>query len=1105
MKNGYRISAHFLWLLTLFLHLSFNAGLTQTFSRAEFRTRIQQAATAADTVQIEQLLNQQRGEAIRFIESLLDSTVHKRAGGDAAAARNDWQTAKIVADVYQQIFGDDFYRIKAIRFRQLMPDQLPVKAQILQLKDQATQDFYQGEFRAALDKFQQALPLAVRINDADERAAIVGNIGAAYFYLGEFDTALDYYQQSLTLLEALGDRRRIGNRLGNIATLYNDKSDYPTALAYYDKAMEIRRELDDQRGLAADLNNAGLIYEEMGNYDLALAKYQSALEINQTTGNERSAAKNLANIANVHINLGDYPEALQIYEKILPVRKDQEDRKGEGNDLGNMGIAYQSLGDYDLAMRHYQSALSIHREIGFKEGEAYQLGRIASLLKVRGDYAGAIKTLQEALNIHREMGHLHGAAEWLEELSDTYLALGDPRAAEAHLQSALALHREIGNRSGEASALEKLGDLFLALDAPDSARGAFEQARRIHRDLGERWGECSALIKLGIFFGRQEETETALTHLNQAKNLADSLGESHLQAWVRLELGETYRRSSRVAAANRAYQKGLAISEGLMETELRWQMYYGMGQLWEAQGDDERAYFSYRAAINLIEEIRRLALVEELKAAVVQKRFDAYQAMILLLARLKRTEEAFQYLERARARNLLDLLGNSKIKSPQPQYRELIDRERALQAKISTLTTQLSEEGGRARGDIRGPEEVYRDALQQAQREYQQLQVDLKLRNPEYAAMTQTEPLAASGIQALLDAETVLLEYFLTADSTFIFVITREGVHLMTVPQGMESLRGKIILFRGTAVRRVSRESLAETPWISPLQGLYRILVEPLQQGGYLEGKKHLIIVPQGLLHYLPFPALIVNRDPANGRPHFLAEDYSISYTPSASMLPFFREKNHGKRDNLLLLAPRPDALPMSETEIREISAQFGSGAAARFGAEASESLVKQQGINYDLLHFATTAHFNKINPMFSRVDMAGSGGDDGNLEVYEVFNLNLKANMVVLSACQTALGSGYSQVIPRGDDLVGLSQAFLYAGSASVVASLWEISDPSTARFMARFYENLRDQKNKAAALAQTQREMISGKLKADDGRGEYDYSHPYFWAAFVLIGDWE
>ncbi len=141
---------------------------------------------------------------------------------------------------------------------------------------------------------------------------------------------------------------------------------------------------------------------------------------------------------------------------------------------------------------------------------------------------------------------------------------------------------------------------------------------------------------------------------------------------------------------------------------------------------------------------------------------------------------------------------------------------------------------------------------------------------------------------------------------------------------------------------------------------------------------------------------------------------------------------------------------------------------------------------------------------MFSKLDLAASELDDGNLEVHEIFNLDLRANLVVLSACQTALGSGYAEVIPKGDDLISLNRAFLFAGTPSVVASLWEIPDPSTAAFMSRFYENLKD-KNKAAALTQTQQEMIHGGLLENDKGRKYDYSHPYYWASFVLVGDWE
>ena len=496
------------------------------------------------------------------------------------------------------------------------------------------------------------------------------------------------------------------------------------------------------------------------------------------------------------------------------------------------------------------------------------------------------------------------------------------------------------------------------------------------------------------------------------------------------------------------------------DPELRWQLYFGQGQLWERQGDNERAYFSYRAAIATIEEIRGRARVSELKAGVIHNRFEVYEAIIALLLKMDRVEEAFQYVERARARNLLDLLGNGKIKSQDIKTRQQIEKEQALRSQISQLQRQIFKESESRQRNVRGAAiTVYRKSLQKAQDEYQRLLLDLKIRNPEYAAMVDIEPLATSEIQQLLPPNAALLEYLLTEQNTLVFVLTRDGLQVVTAAEDRKKIRGKITLFLGTAVRYMNENKLKEEHWHAPLRGLYETLIEPVQKAGLLDGKTHLVIVPQGVLHYLPFQALITKLDDRSGiatSPNFLIEDFILSYAPSASLLRYCREKNRGEKKSLLLLAPRVDHLPMSQKEVINIAANFGKGADYYLNDEASESLLKERSGNYQLLHFATTAQFNSSNPLFSRLALAESETDDGNLEVHEIFGLDLNANLVGLSACQTAIGSGYSQAIPRGDDLISLTRAFIYAGSPSVVASLWEVADPSTALLMERFYEHL-------------------------------------------------
>ena len=1073
----------------------------QRLSRQEYQDQLRKALQEKSYEQIQQLLKTERGEAIRYLEALLDSGVVEQSSGKIESGQTGWQLARELAHQYREVFQDNFYTEKSKRYNHFNSIALAKKASIIRLKNSCRKDFYSGNFQTALDKYQQALDLANEISDIDEQGALLGNIGACRFYLGDFDAALEYYFKSLVILEKIGDSWRIGNRLGNIASVYNDKSDYPTAITYYIKAITVRNELDDRIGLAADHNNIGLVYEEMGDYSLAIDHYQTALTLNRQTDNTRGIGKNLANLANVQINFGNYAQALDLYEESLALRRELGDRKGAGNDLGNIGIIYLSLGDYNKARTYYQEALAIHQELGYKEGEAYQLGRLAEMYTYQGEYAKAIQTYQEAFKIHEEMGHVHGAAGWLEALGEVYLAVGDNDRSIETLRLALEKHRSIGNRSGEANTLTKIGNVYLKTGKIQKAKECFRKALAINSDLEEKWGQCVNLANLAYINSLEGDRETALINWSKATKFAEQLGEVRLQARIYLQLADFYREQEESEKSARDYEQGLAILEELDDPELRWQLYFGQGRLWEKLGDHGRAYYSYRAAVTAIEEIRGKARVEELKAGVVHNRFDAYESIITLLLKMDRAEEAFQYVERARARNLLDVLGNTKVSARRAGTQSQIEREQSLRNKISQLLKQISLENENRHGNIRGPAlETYKKSLHEAQEEYHRLLLDLKLRNPEYAAMIEIEPLTIADIQRLLPPETALLEYLLTEENILIFIITSKGLNFVTFPEGRDFIRGKITLFQGTAVRYITEQKLKEKYWIAPLQGLYQALIEPAEEAGLLTGKTNLIIVPEGILHYLPFQALINNKSASS---HFLIEDYIITYAPSASHLQFCRGKQVTEKNNLLLLAPRIQQLPMSEREVTAIASGYGEEARYYLNGEATESLVKREGGDYRLLHFATTAYFNNANPLFSRLALSASDQDDGNLEVHEIFGLDLHTSLVGLSACQTAIGSGYTETIPRGDDLISLSRAFIYAGTASVLASLWEVADPSTATLMEHFYENLKNMP-KGEALAQAQREMIAGKYNNSE-TGNYDYTHPYHWAPFVLVGDWE
>jgi CHAT domain-containing protein len=383
--------------------------------------------------------------------------------------------------------------------------------------------------------------------------------------------------------------------------------------------------------------------------------------------------------------------------------------------------------------------------------------------------------------------------------------------------------------------------------------------------------------------------------------------------------------------------------------------------------------------------------------------------------------------------------------------------------------------------------------------------------NPELASLMVINPLNANEIQALLDADAVILEYFLGVDSRFIFLVTREKISMVPLEASSEILFQKIKEFRTRAVEGISLDRLVLRTYEKSLSELYAMLIQPVAQE--ISVKKHLIIVPHEMLHYLPFQALLSK----NGK--YLIESFTISYLPSGSVLKYARLNNKGNRVELFAAANPTTGLaplPAAEEEVRELSTLFDKRLILT-GKEATKTSVKRQSPKYDLLHLSTHGEMIESDPLRSNLRFAPSAGDDGRLTVNEIFDMEIKANLVTLSACETALVKGEEGDFPRGDDLVGLSRAFIHAGAPSVVASLWKVSDDSTVELMRAFYRNLRSM-TKAEALQKAQIDLMELSIRFHVERGPggttrsiddqpdiaIDCSHPFFWAPFILVGDW-
>jgi CHAT domain-containing protein len=752
---------------------------------------------------------------------------------------------------------------------------------------------------------------------------------------------------------------------------------------------------------------------------------------------------------------GDYPESIVAYRKALEIYRDAGDKKSQGITLNQIGDSYALLADYDKAMQVYQDALQLSKEIREKYVEVFALCGIGFVNFLLGNNPDSLTSFQAA-----------------EKLS-----------------------RKAGIKDAQVFAGWGMGEAYANLGKHSKARRSFERTLQVSREIKYELFEAGALLGIGKEYSLSGNYEKASQFIEEAVETLNRIG----------FLGYI------------------------------WVCRYELGKNSERQGKFREAIDSYKLAIENIESIREKLKTECQRALFVEDKMLVYEDLITLLRRVGDDAGAFDYLERAKARAFLDMLGNKKITAGNDVAPFLLEKEKVLRDEIAALgkatgsknnfasakrRTEIQEEGA----SINPHYEALKIRGSSLITEYDQTLQRIQGQSREVASLLSINPLRSTEIQELLGKDAVILEYFIGGNQAFVFVVTRERIiskHIETRPDEIKSL---VLDFRKKEVEKLNLAKPDQRNYKQPLSKLYNCLILPIQ--AEIEGGKHLIIVPHGVLHYLPFQALITEQ---NGEGRYLLEDFRISYSPSATVLKFAQDKNKRQRGNLLAFGnPTTDLenLPMAEEEAKMVSSFYRSSD-LYLKTDATETRAKKESSGYDILHFATHGVLDRFNPLDSNLRLTEGYGEDGRLTVDEVFDMNLSAYLVTLSACETGLGVGYQGLkkgelrrrdidFPPGDEVVGLSRGFIYAGTPSVVASLWKVSDESTAKLMEVFYKNLQSM-DKAEALRQAQLKLMRSGRETSPQRGvagigqakssgeTIDTSHPYFWAPFILIGDWK
>lgn len=927
----------------------------------------------------------------------------------------------------------------------------------------------QGQMKSQLVELKTALGLAPNF------VFYLSEIGLAYLNLGEAETALEYHQQALTIFREINHRWGEANTLDYIGWEYKSLGKYSQALDYFNQALEVFRNINDQGGIATTLNGIGSVYDNQGEDIQALKYYQESLDILQTIENLPLKADVLNNIGGIYYDLGDYSQASDYYQQALTLVVDLDDSNRQAILLANIGLVHDALGDHRQALDYYMQALDIQQQLGDLSGQAYTLNNIGGIYDDIGRFQEALNYFQQALDLARQINDPWIEARALNNIGDTYTAIGDFDQALTYMNRSLTIRRDIGDRDGEATTLNNIGTVYNDLDEHQKALEYIEKALTIWREIGGRSGEGTALHNLGTTYRYMKDFDQARNYYEQALMVEHEVYDREGEAITLNSIGVTFADQNRFSEALDYYQRALPIRQEVGDRLGEAVSLGNIGFAYEQQGNIAQAITFYQQAIDVFESVRSNIKVEELTTLFASQHIDTYEHLVSLLWNTGRFEEAFGYVERARARAFLDQLASGRVDFRAGTSAELLEREQALGTEIAALRQQLVTLRNRPSDEwntdtIAGVE----SELAAREADYAQLLTELKLKSPEVVSLISVDVASLADVQSLLDANTTLVEYFVTKDSTLAFIITRNTFETVTIDVSRDDLTQTITTFRDFA-------SL-DSPYPASLKQLYAWLIAPLKD----KLKTPLVgIIPHGVLHYLPFAALTDSE-------HYFGDDNVLFSLPSASTLRFLQAKRKPVTDTVLALGnpatTEPGLAPLhfAQQEAETIADLYGTQPLV--DDKATETALRAQAGGTGIVHLAAHGEYNEYNPLFSAIYLAGDNENDGRLEVHEIYGLDLtqSTDLVVLSACQTQVGA-----VSAGDEVVGLTRAFLYAGSPTLIASLWNVDDEPTALLMERFYTHLREGMGKAQALQQAQSEV------------RVQYPHPYYWAAFVLTGD--
>lgn len=986
--------------------------------------------------------------------------------------------------------------------------QTAVLSDMLAQADQLAQQNRIEAARAALIKYSEAFNYASVHHDWRNQIRALQSSGSTSEFLDESKAALNAYQRALTLAEREHDQNLTANLHNQLALLFAGEGDNRKALNDASVGLQLGKQLNDRATEAQAL------------YVSAEATY----------------------------NVGDLHSALDLYNRSLTIWRELQNKSKQAEVLIGCGYTYSNISEPQKALASYNEAMDLSKSSHNSRMEALAQRGLGNLQTKQGQPERALTSLFQSLRLleGNESRLLH--ARVYAAIGYAYENLGDITRALDYDSKAATIFHEIGNPWGEAELLWDIGHLYFLDGNDNQALEHSAQALTLFTNLKMPRFQAQTLRDMGLVYDRQGNDQKALSSFTQSLNLMQQDQDQRYRAYCLDYMGRIYQRSGKTDAARKLYQNALQLSRMATDYNAEAFTLYNMARLELRQGHNQESRRLIEEALKLTEDLRNEVANRNLRAAYVASVNEYYQFHVDVLMQSAKSgppgdfaEKAFDAIEKAHARTLVESLKEARANLVQNLDPGLNERQRALQVDINAKAEMRMELA--AQKKTLDATRVS-DELNSLLAEKEQLETEIRRKDPRYATLSQPASLSLKDIQdRVLDDDSMLLEYMLGEERSYLWAITRTSIATYQLPARSQIEDAVKALRELLTSNQPLKDESFEQRQIRIAAAAQKIpqaaaTVSALVLGPVTSqlGSRRLLVVPDGALQYIPFESLSVSGSNSNFAP--LITNHEIVYEPSASALAFVADNAQPPAPNSVAVfanpvfevddprvslstsqqRPSPNAfysdvhnafrdigfngdrippLPASGEEANGIVATDSTGHAFKaLGFEANRTAVMRPELSqYRIVHFATHGFVDYEHPdlsglVLSMVDQDGAP-QDGFLRMHDIYNLKLPVDLVVLSACNTGLGKEV-----KGEGLIGLTRGFMYAGAKGVVASLWKVDDEATAELMKLFYAEMFQQGlTPAAALRQAQLDMWQSKR----------WHEPYYWAAFVIQGQYD